>query len=641
MKTVLIIWGGVLLLPLLLFPQTIPYQEGWPVEITEYKSSPIKIADINNDNIKELVLVGLPDNYNENVLYAFNNMGQIIGGFPIEGGIYFTGYPALSDLNDDGKMEIITTWYGLHIFDSEGNAILYYPYDGSIFQSKYEPFMVSIDDLDNDGIKEIVVTCYSGGAVFVFEPDGSVRDGWPVLGLGGMGSSASIGDIDQDGLKEIIVTSDKLYCFKSDGSNCPNFPFSPQPRKYGSLQKPVLVDLENDGFMEIIYINTNATPAMVIAIDHNANLLPLYPIELIGGAFSIIAGDIDSNNSFEALLSIYNGVGIDGYDILSAQQLQSFPLTDPENQFYLFYPKITDLSDDFGKEIIGSGATPALVSDGRLFAFNLNGEIISGFPSEILYHRVPLGCSVDDLDDDGDVEICCGSENDEFSTIRHSNVFCWDSPHPWNRDLADWMMDGFDLQNTGRWRKLYHIDKINSHLEFEGCTTNPCFLPPDGSVYAVTITAKRKFAEEYPAGQDVRLARSLGCGEYEGPVYDNGDGTYTRFFRAPTAECITKIEGWVNEFKLQENLQITFSNCEGNLGDINLNGDISSMDASEVLTEVVNPHFDLHQFCRGDVNKNIKITAMDASYILQCTVGLCTNLPPSFLLSCQSHGNCP
>jgi hypothetical protein len=83
-------------------------------------------------------------------------------------------------------------------------------------------------------------------------------------------------------------------------------------------------------------------------------------------------------------------------------------------------------------------------------------------------------------------------------------------------------------------------------------------LPPDGSLIPVTVTAVRQFGGANPSGQDVRFSRTLGCSNYEGPIIDNGDGTYTRMLRAPLAECTTGIRAWVNEFKLQDYQTIIF-----------------------------------------------------------------------------------
>ena len=74
----------------------------------------------------------------------------------------------------------------------------------------------------------------------------------------------------------------------------------------------------------------------------------------------------------------------------------------------------------------------------------------------------------------------------------------------------------------------------------------------------MTVTATRQTDGTHPAGQEVRFSRTLGCGNYEGPVIDNGNGTYTRMLRAPLAECTTEIHAWVNEIKLDPCQTIQF-----------------------------------------------------------------------------------
>ncbi|MEJ5166698.1 MAG: dockerin type I repeat-containing protein [Thermoanaerobaculia bacterium] len=81
--------------------------------------------------------------------------------------------------------------------------------------------------------------------------------------------------------------------------------------------------------------------------------------------------------------------------------------------------------------------------------------------------------------------------------------------------------------------------------------------------------------------------------------------------------------------------------CVPNLGDVNLNLYITSMDASYVLQYVVGL-LDLteEEKCRGDVNLNGELTSMDSAYILICSVGKCSDLGAEFYYSCKSHNNC-
>ncbi len=84
------------------------------------------------------------------------------------------------------------------------------------------------------------------------------------------------------------------------------------------------------------------------------------------------------------------------------------------------------------------------------------------------------------------------------------------------------------------------------------------------------------------------------------------------------------------------------SECSSDLGDPSLNGTITSYDSALILQYIVGSiTFTPEQECRSDVNGSSSITSMDGVYVLQCSIGLCGSLPFQFLLSCQSHGNCP
>jgi hypothetical protein len=552
----------------------IPYLSGWPAAIQAPIGTPIYIADIDDDGEEELVMTALGNNYQNAMLYALRMNGTMISGFPITGGNYFDGDPALFDSNDDGKLEMVVPQNrNLYLMDNQGNAIWSIPYSGSIFQSKYHPFHVSVDDLDNDGSMEITVTCYKGGAIFVFDVQGNVRPGWPVIlppteagwSAPPIYMSASLADIDQDGLKEIVVGVDdgtntypsRVHCYKPDGSACQGFPVGARYEGYRS--KAVLMDIEGDGYLEIA-IGKETTRLNIYRYD--GTLFPGYP--LFQSARGIAVGDINRDGKLEM---ITESRSVMGNDLLTGAVLPDFPFSDPAGTYKFSWqgaPNICKLSDDPGLEIAAGGATSAIPGNGRLFAFNLSGQVLPGFPSAVLPLRALMSsCAVNDVDGNGTTDICCGSENDAAYVPRSSTVYCWDTGYPYNLDNVDWAMDGFDIAHTGRWRRLYHINKSSSQLLVVGCQTGTCSFAPDGNLHAVTVTATRQADGTHPSGQDVRFSRTLGCAEYEGPVIDNGNGTYTRYLRAPLTECTTEVHAWVNEFKLDSCQTIQFSESSG------------------------------------------------------------------------------
>jgi hypothetical protein len=559
---------GLLFLPVVGFCQ-ISYLPGWPQATYGSQTSPLAIADVNGDGMMELVYGdGSYGGQGDWWLYVKKTDGMDAQGWPINNAGSWNPL-ALADFDDDGTLEIVNP-AGLQMRKNDGILIWQIPGNGPIFQGKYVPYNVSIDDLENDGNKEIVVTCYSGGAIFVFDAQGNVKPGWPVIiptqpgyTAPGMLKSASIGDIDNDGLKEILVGVDEggastypnhVYCLKPDGTYCPGFPVGVSRQGYNC--KAVLADVDNDGYLEIIIGKLNKE---LNIYRHDGSLFPGYPIAYATQDISV--ADIYRDGRLEIFFDRNMTLGAWGFDAQTGTLLSNLPFTDPSGTFGFSpaAPILCRISSASGLDLVTGAVNGNLVGDGKLFAFNTNGQVSTGFPSSLLPHReLVTGCSVADVDGNGTTDICCGSKNLESTVPRHASVYCWDTGYPYNLDNVDWAKDGFDIANTGRWRRLYHINKGSSQLSVVGCQPGTCSLPPDGNLHDVTVSAIRQTDGQAASGQDVRFSRTLGCGEYEGPVMENGDGTYTRFLRAPLTECTTEIHAWVNEFKLNSCQTIQF-----------------------------------------------------------------------------------
>ena len=214
--------------------------------------------------------------------------------------------PAVYDLDGDGANEVIVPFYDIGVWDASGNLLhrlergdhhtgrVYAPAvvadlegdgivevvvggnDGTLAAYEWrsgelqikpgwegattctsdecppENRSLSADDIDGDGTIEVVFSStrsssppgYEGTNphVFVFEPDGSIREGWPRYdtrtdvgadleggvdsncyghsGYGSYGLNTAIGDVDDDADLEIIVTYDNhhIQVFNPDGT---------------------------------------------------------------------------------------------------------------------------------------------------------------------------------------------------------------------------------------------------------------------------------------------------------------------------------------------------------------------------------------------------------------------------------------
>ncbi len=167
--------------------------------------------------------------------------------------------PAVADLDNDGKPEVIAsaytvfalngengtlqwragttanrTWPGVVVADIDNNSDLevavaqgngyltVYDHTGSQVWSQRpetnELRGLSVYDLDADGTDELVVTSTGDGVnTYVYEHTGSLRAGWPQLSndsgyaWGVYNDNAALGDLDNDGQGELVIPSDVHY----------------------------------------------------------------------------------------------------------------------------------------------------------------------------------------------------------------------------------------------------------------------------------------------------------------------------------------------------------------------------------------------------------------------------------------------
>ncbi len=147
------------------------------------------IGDITGDGTPEIIM----GSYNEKKLYAYHANGSLVAGFPMtpkaQNGIAFNSYNVgatfiLGDYDNDNKMEIfLSHGWGVSIIDGNGQQLTMtnFPNDSRPLYLTGGPLISApaLGDIDNDGKLEMVVT---NSKMYVWDLDtSSAQADWPMF----------------------------------------------------------------------------------------------------------------------------------------------------------------------------------------------------------------------------------------------------------------------------------------------------------------------------------------------------------------------------------------------------------------------------------------------------------------------------
>lgn len=180
-----------------------------------------------------------------------------------ERGWYST--PAVADLDNDGDYEIIASAYSIVVLDAiSGDEIWRVKSGHDRSESDVDNVGrtwsdIIVEDIDGDQQMEII-SAHSGGVVSVYNHDGYFELGWPNKPIDRELRGLKVFDIDQDGTSEIIVTAavgskENIWVYEHEGSLRDGWPqlSNDLGYAYGIFNNNVSVgDLTGDGNAEIV-----------------------------------------------------------------------------------------------------------------------------------------------------------------------------------------------------------------------------------------------------------------------------------------------------------------------------------------------------------------------------------------------------
>ncbi|HEX9917417.1 MAG TPA: FG-GAP-like repeat-containing protein [candidate division Zixibacteria bacterium] len=305
--------------------------------------------------------------------------------------------------------------------------------------SSYGSLSPAIGDIDGDGYDEIVVGVGSmggigtPGGVEVFSHDGQREAGWPKDINYYMSSSPALGDLDNDGIDDIVICSNLgVHAYLSSSPSWFRSANTGGKVAMLSFATPVLADLENDGYLEVLTIND--TLGIVYAwhkdgqpvIPGNDGVFAQAVMSSGEGSPCLTVTDLDRDGKNEVIVGaadwndypMYFG-GIYIWDIEG--NLILGPGDYPDIFGAVFGIAIANVDENEDLEIVTFGENGEYAA---LSAFKKDGTQVSGYPIiiEDLISGNWLGNppAIGDLDGDGILEIVVS-----VWTLGEARIYAW------------------------------------------------------------------------------------------------------------------------------------------------------------------------------------------------------------------------
>jgi hypothetical protein len=205
-------------------------------------------ADLDGDGDQEVVLGNS----------AYHHDGTLLWSTGLN-----RGYPQVADLDEDGLPEVLlTNDQGLSLIEHTGEVTysnLRPTGDPVTFTGWLRP--ATIHDFDGDGVAEYATS--SANNYTVYEGDASIVWSAPVQDFSGIAAGTAF-DFLGDGIAEAMYADEvAMYVFDGNGSVLLQV-----PRGSGTLSEyPVVVDVDNDGSSEILFVSNSNAPTLQVTAD--------------------------------------------------------------------------------------------------------------------------------------------------------------------------------------------------------------------------------------------------------------------------------------------------------------------------------------------------------------------------------------
>jgi peptidase C25-like protein/VCBS repeat protein/fibronectin type III domain protein len=312
--------------------------------------------------------------------------------------------------------DVLWMWHadGTIPIDADGTSVSYGDFTtrGSYYAAG--PSLAKLD-LAN---WSVIAPSWDSLAVYVFDPQGNVRPGWPFPTADPVWSGVAVGDLNNDGSRELVFGSNgsRFYALRANGTEWMDGDSNPATlgvfKVLGSLYNygtPALADLDKNGQLDIVYAGFEGK---LFAWRPDGSNLPGFPATIGAGTTSSVAvGYLDGTG--DSQLDIVVASANESLYVFKADggRRAGFPIGIPFDQGTDKDPSpaLADIDANGYADIVAPSA------NGNLYVIDRNGVNLPAFVgvrySALIANATSCSPVVADLNGDGVPDILTGDEN--------------------------------------------------------------------------------------------------------------------------------------------------------------------------------------------------------------------------------------